>query len=275
MSNLKKLYSKAASESEECPFDTYNGISLGRGYSSILPSNFFSNSGNLNLDSNALSVLITIIIHSDKDGIAWPGESRIAILSGLHIDSAREATEKLIKAGICLLEPNKKIRIAKMPSRNSKNGFAFFQNIVFRGLWSVLSPAAKKLFLYYCWKSKPFSNRNDEFNRTSIEEEKKSKEDSGRRMVPLEDLCPATIEETLGMSDSTRRDAKRLLDEVGLTYRLPGLDGVVIENTVNRVYPSVLKRVAHAKRTASKVTGGTLRSARAGKVRQAPMTDEA
>jgi hypothetical protein len=100
------------------------------------------------LPKSSQAIFPVIACHSNKKGVAFPGELTIGILSGLSVKQVGRGIKGLkdfpditIKRGI----PNK--YYVKLPQESIKGKtFPFYQVVLEYGLWRELKPTAKALY---------------------------------------------------------------------------------------------------------------------------------
>lgn len=105
------------------------------------------------LPPSAKAILPVIAVHRDKDGIAYPGENTIAILSGRTEKSVRKGIEALRDFTDLIIEPyitqrGRRSKRFKFKMRVYKKGraFPFHKEIIEGGNWSLLKPAAQAIY---------------------------------------------------------------------------------------------------------------------------------
>ncbi|WP_319550377.1 helix-turn-helix domain-containing protein [Desulfogranum marinum] len=169
------------------------------------------------LSNGAKGVYVSIAVHCDEEGTAFPGEDTIAKLTGLSRKTVRKAINELAKAGLLRIErwktkrghSAKRYHVKKTPR---DTGFPFSKDIVATGTWGEMGSCGQAVYISmrnYCYWD-------------GYEESYDSLTDFKERTF---EYCSAEIEyllEDTGVTKSTYyRGIKSLLD-VGMIQR--GID---------------------------------------------------
>ena len=158
---------------------------------------------------SAKAIFPVVAVHRNKSGIAFPGETRIAILSG--------RTEKSVRKGIEALRDFPDLTIEKYTTQRGRRSkrfifqmkvykkgraFPFYKSIIDGGNWSLLKPTSQAVY--------PVMRSFSFFNYTLYEEEYP---DSAGLSIDEDTLFRERI------CDFCEAEPKLIADMAGISYR--------------------------------------------------------
>ncbi|QLA16241.1 helix-turn-helix domain-containing protein [Desulfolutivibrio sulfoxidireducens] len=161
---------------------------------------------------SAKSVLPVLLRHMDEHGIAFPGEGRIAAMSGLTRKTARRAVRELesratieCKSRISRQGRRTKVYHMALPTE----GVAMPSIFIDGGLWACIPPAARALCVAMRFFSRPRPDLDPEYGEWCAEE------DYPEYLTEREaDYCfaePAVLRDFAGIGSRVFADATRSL----------------------------------------------------------------
>jgi hypothetical protein len=233
-------------------------IKLGQGFTRIPYKPLFSGSYFSDMPDGCLDLLMTMAAHHNRvSGTCHSSKSRLLILAGIGPDSFTISQQWLEKMGwIELLDPNEnEFKLHFLDDEGE--WFPLFQNVIFRGIWSVLSPSAKKLFIIFLRNSEAFKDDLEYIQQDHYGDILASaSSDSGRQMVlgnkinielfsKIASIKPRTFSKSF--DDLIQSE---LVESDDFYYR------IIINNVPELIYPSVMKRLMRARRDDQRVKPG-------------------
>ena len=212
----------------------------------------------------ALSTLVVLGAHADQEGDAYPGWQRIATLGGLSKLSLGPALKHLEKTSLIEIHNRARRRSYRIALGEYSDSVHIWQTVVFSGLWSACTPAARKLYITFQALSRPGSGDADNHMSTSEWRDavEQGLDDDGCRHVPAENAVPSKLGHLAGLPDRTRRDAMERLFGLKLIQDPEDFDGgLVLPNNPGCYIPEVLKALEQSDTSQSTPSPGAKRSA--------------
>lgn len=213
-----------------------------------------------------LSVLVVLIAHENaRTREARPAISRIAVLAGIRKANVRPCLESLAAAGWC--RPAKGSAWEMLTARydgDSTRWIRISRPLIFDGVWSVMPPSAKRLYLVLLSLAWMGHHANYEcISCYDLEDYNYDSEDFV--FVPAQHAEPVELARLAGLEPRTFRQARQWLLNAGLIQptsqdQAPGL---LLPHDPRLSAPSVMERLARVRAEVNRPTGAALRAHRA------------
>ena len=229
----------------------YEGIKLGHGFTLIPYLPLFSNGSLIEMPEGCLDVLIAMSIHADSNKICIASLSRLAILAGVG-DATRDAAIDWLKLKNWIEQPDplvRKYKLKFLTITNKKECFPVFQAFVTRGIWSKLSPSAKKILIILLHKSEAFTEDLDRLPDDEYEYAvSESCKDEGFRMILGQNIDYKLFGEVAGIQPRTMSEAMRELISGEIIEPDDMYSRIISSNVPELIYPDVIDRIKKARR---------------------------
>jgi hypothetical protein len=249
-------------EWKSCPIGTidWNGFPLGQNYSAFPVDAFFKDQ-RISIYSDAcIAVMVALGVHANHDLQAFPSDSRLGILAGIHFDNCKKALSFLQDEGeiATVMGQRKRYQLNYMKIRTGDSWFPIFQSMVYRGIWAKLKPSAKKLYVVMDANSVPYKMipeylHDEEYEIMKIE----SGKDTGQRMLIGYNVEKHYLNSIIKLPARTFNDAQNNLIDAGLIEPESLYSRYIINNVPARIYEDVIDRLVDQRRFDTQVSAST------------------
>jgi hypothetical protein len=180
------------------------------------------------LSRPAKAIFPVISCYADKNGIAWPGERTIAILSGYSDKAVRQGIRELEGFSGFKWSPyttkrgkrSKKFNV-KLPQENNKDCFPFHQYLLESGMWRCMQPTSKALYVTMrAYSYFDYDEYFDELDEAYPPDEDFNEEFANR----LFDFCDADRGVLIKHSGISRRSLYTALNDITTNFLIEQLE---------------------------------------------------
>ena len=236
-----------------CPIGTleWEGIPLGQNYSAFPEDAFFKDDRISRYTDGCLALMVALGVHANRELLAFPSDSRLRILAGIHFDNAKKALHFLQDEGEItpVMGKDKRFRLNYMKIMNDTSWFPIFQGLVYRGIWAKLKPSAQKLYLVMQMNSEIYKDIPEYLHEEDYEFMKlEAGKDTGKRMLIGHNVEKEYLNSIIKLNKRTFNDAQNDLINIGILEPESLYSRYIINNIPALIRPDVIKSLIQHRR---------------------------